>query len=87
MVREALRHIDDAVRAFTLNYGDVAMHLAKAREVAPECVMADLLQAWEWGICTALELVERGIPVRLPASSKTYRSKDRENDCVDCAHG
>ena len=46
MVREALRHIDDAVRAFTLNYGDVAMHLAKAREAAPECVMADLLQAW-----------------------------------------
>ena len=41
-----IRHIDDAVRAFTLNYGDVAAHLAKARDFTPDCAMADLLQAW-----------------------------------------
>lgn len=39
-------HIEGAVRAFTLNYGDAAAHLALARDVEPGCTMADLLQAW-----------------------------------------
>lgn len=43
---EAAAHIDDAVRAFTLNFGDVPGHLASAREADPGCAMADLLQAW-----------------------------------------
>ncbi len=42
----AALHIDDAVRAFTLNYGDTNAHLTLAREVEPGCAMADLLQAW-----------------------------------------
>lgn len=42
----AAQHIEDAVRAFTLNYGDTAAHLTLAREAEPGCVMADLLQAW-----------------------------------------
>ena len=42
----AAGHIDDAVRAFTLNYGDVIEHLTLAREADSGCVMADLLQAW-----------------------------------------
>ncbi len=42
----AAQHIEDAVRAFTLNYGDTNAHLAQAREADPSCRMADLLQAW-----------------------------------------
>jgi tetratricopeptide (TPR) repeat protein len=42
----AAEHIGDAVRAFTLNYGDTAAHLNLAREAEPGCVMADLLQTW-----------------------------------------
>jgi len=42
----AAQHIDDAVRAFTLNYGDTAAHLTLAREADPGCAMAGLLQAW-----------------------------------------
>ncbi len=43
---EAIRYIDDAVRAFTLNYGDAAGYLKQARDADPDCVMADLMQAW-----------------------------------------
>ena len=43
---EAAVHIDNAVRAFTLNYGDVNGHLAAAREDAPDCPMVDLLAIW-----------------------------------------
>ena len=42
----AAQHIDDAVRAFTLNYGDTAAHLKAGHDAEPGCVMADLLQAW-----------------------------------------
>jgi tetratricopeptide (TPR) repeat protein len=42
----ATRHIDDAVRAFTLNFGDANADIGMAREADPGCVMADLLQAW-----------------------------------------
>jgi tetratricopeptide (TPR) repeat protein len=40
------QHIEDAVRAFTLNYGDTAAHLTLAREADPGCAMADLMHAW-----------------------------------------
>ena len=43
---DAARHIDAAVRAFTLNYGDVPGALSAAEEAAPECAMAGLLRAW-----------------------------------------
>ena len=43
---EAIDHIDEAVRAFTLNYGDANAFLALAREADPDCVMADIMQAW-----------------------------------------
>ncbi len=43
---EAARHIDDAVRAVTLNYGDANGYLAEAREADPGCAMADILEAW-----------------------------------------
>ncbi len=43
---EAARHIDEAVRAFTLNYGNANEHLAGAREADPGCAMADILEAW-----------------------------------------
>ena len=42
----AARHIDEAVRAMTLNYGDVNGCLAEAREADPGCAMADILEAW-----------------------------------------
>ena len=43
---EAAEQIDQAVRAFTLNYGDTNAHLTTAQEQAPECPMAGLLRAW-----------------------------------------
>lgn len=43
---EAAGQIADAVRAFTLNYGDVSAHLAYARDASPGCPMADLMGAW-----------------------------------------
>lgn len=43
---EAARHIDQAVRAFTLNFGDANGYLAEAREADPGCAMADILEAW-----------------------------------------
>lgn len=39
-------HFDNAVRAFTLNYGDPAAHLDKALEQSPDCTMADILKLW-----------------------------------------
>lgn len=44
--KEAATHIGDAVRAFTLNYGDPNTHLSLARDADPDCAMADLMQAW-----------------------------------------
>lgn len=38
--------IDEAVRAFTLNYGDVNACLADAQAQSPACQMAGLLRAW-----------------------------------------
>ena len=43
---EAAQHIDEAIRAFTLNYGDANLYLAEAREADPGCAMADILEAW-----------------------------------------
>ncbi|MYE02146.1 MAG: tetratricopeptide repeat protein, partial [Alphaproteobacteria bacterium] len=43
---EAARYIDEATRAFTLNFGDASGYLALAREADPGCAMADLLEAW-----------------------------------------
>lgn len=42
----ASEHISEAVRAFTLNYGDANVYLGPAREVDPECKMADIMQGW-----------------------------------------
>jgi tetratricopeptide (TPR) repeat protein len=42
----AAEHIDEAVRAFTLNYGDVNACVAQAKEAAPKCAMAKLLETW-----------------------------------------
>ena len=47
---KAAQHIDDAVRAFTLNYGDTNAHLALAREADPGCAMAVMLQAWQMAL-------------------------------------
>jgi tetratricopeptide (TPR) repeat protein len=43
---EAIRYIDEAVRAFTLNYGDANSYLTLAREAHPGCPIADIMQAW-----------------------------------------
>jgi hypothetical protein len=43
---EAVTHIDQAVRAFTLVYGDAIGTYDKAAEAAPSCVMAHLGKAW-----------------------------------------
>ncbi|MEM9359398.1 MAG: tetratricopeptide repeat protein [Pseudomonadota bacterium] len=43
---QASAHISDAVRTFTLNYGDANAHLTLAREADPECAMADIMQGW-----------------------------------------
>ena len=38
--------VDQAVRAFTLNYGDANTHLSLARKADPGCAMPDIMQAW-----------------------------------------
>lgn len=38
--------INAAVRAFTLNYGDVNAHLDDAQAQSPDCKVASLLRAW-----------------------------------------
>ena len=43
---EAARHIGEAIRAITLNYGDANRYVTQAREADPGCAMADLLEAW-----------------------------------------
>ncbi len=43
---KATGHIDEAIRALTLNFGDANAHLTQAREADPGCAMADLLEAW-----------------------------------------
>ena len=43
---EAARHIDEAIRAFTLNFGDANACLTQAREADPGCATADILEAW-----------------------------------------
>ena len=42
----AVPALDEAVRAITLNYGDVNAHLNTAQEAAPECPLTRLLGAW-----------------------------------------
>ena len=42
----ANQHINDAVRAFTLNYGDPSVPLIRALEIEPRNRMAMLLKAW-----------------------------------------
>jgi len=44
--QEAAAFIDDAIRAFTLNYGDVSAVLTQAEKAAPPCVMVQLIKAW-----------------------------------------
>lgn len=44
--REAIGFLEEAVRAFTLNYGDANVCLMHAREADHGCVMVDLMQAW-----------------------------------------
>ena len=46
---EAVAHIDEAVRAFTLNYGDINAHLALARDASPDCRLAEVLGVWPPG--------------------------------------
>ncbi len=43
---EARVHIDKAVRAFTLNYGDANVSLKLAREADSDCAMPDIMQGW-----------------------------------------
>lgn len=43
---QSAAHIDDAVRAFTLNYGDANSHLTAAQNISPDCPMVDILKAW-----------------------------------------
>ncbi|MFT5174607.1 MAG: tetratricopeptide (TPR) repeat protein [Gammaproteobacteria bacterium] len=42
----AAEFIDEAVRAFTLNYGDLNASLAAVQAQSPQCKMADILRAW-----------------------------------------
>jgi len=44
--REAAAALDDAVRAFTLNYGDVNAHLKTSQDLSPDLQMAALLKLW-----------------------------------------
>ena len=43
---DARKYIDEAVRAFTLNYGDPNTSLTLARDSDPGCAMSDIMQAW-----------------------------------------
>ena len=38
--------VDEAVRAFTLNYGDPNTYLAEAEAESPECQIAELIRIW-----------------------------------------
>ena len=44
--QEAAAVLDDAVRAFTLSYGDANALLANAAGLAPDCAMVHLAKAW-----------------------------------------
>ncbi|MGE0702181.1 MAG: tetratricopeptide repeat protein [Hyphomicrobiaceae bacterium] len=62
---DAARHLDDAVRAYILAYGDLASHMTSAREAAPGCPMVMLMQAWllalsndRANVATALRLLD-----------------------------
>lgn len=43
---EVAGHINNAVRAFTLNYGDANEHLKRARETDPGHLMTAIMQGW-----------------------------------------
>ena len=43
---EAKFCIEDAIRAFTLNFGDPNIGISQAREADPMAQMPDILQAW-----------------------------------------
>jgi tetratricopeptide (TPR) repeat protein len=68
---EAIRYIDQAVRAFTLVYGDAVGHYDAASKAAPQCVMAYLGKAWPLSLANDPKLnvtaramldVARGLP-------------------------
>ncbi len=43
---EVADHLDRAIRAFTLGYGDTIAHFDAARRAAPDCAFAHLGKAW-----------------------------------------
>ena len=51
--------IDEAVRAFTLNYGDVNALLAQAEAESPDCKMAGLMRAWLLAVSNDPALIAR----------------------------
>jgi len=71
----AAEHIDAAVRAFTLNYGDANACLAAAREADPGCAMADVLQAWFLTLSNDAAQVARAqeIVAKVPEAGLTAR--------------
>lgn len=56
---KAAAAINDAVRTFTVNFGDPNKHLTAAREADPDCAMADLMQAWLLALSNDGEQVAR----------------------------
>lgn len=72
----ASSHLGDAVRAFTLNYGDANAHLTKAIEAEPGCAMADIMRGWMLALSNDGAQVARAR--ELSSSVKTSGLSDRE---------
>lgn len=68
-------HIDDAVRAFTLNYGDANAHLISAQEISPNCAMAEILRAWMRILSNDHKQIAKACEAldRLPSNGRTER--------------
>lgn len=52
-------HINNAVRAFTLNYGDANEHLKRARDADPGYRMTEIMQGWLLALTNEGSQVER----------------------------
>ncbi|MFY0612334.1 MAG: tetratricopeptide repeat protein [Hyphomicrobiaceae bacterium] len=70
-------HVDLAVRAFTLNYGDANAHLTAALEVSPECAMAGLLRCWLLALSNDPAQIAKigGLLAELPEAAMNERER------------
>jgi tetratricopeptide (TPR) repeat protein len=73
---EAVEHLDRAIRAFTLVYGDAIGHYDAARQAAPALVMAHLGKAWPMALANDPKL--NPTARSLLATAQTLPMNERE---------